>query len=177
MKLGESLANDVCRRPYGNGMVGAPARREIERVPALLVGFLDAAGDLPRLPPSVEAMVQFGIRRDATLAESSALSWLIAWKGARRPGALYRQVSGVAAYRDCFDYPSGTDVREIVHIAGSRRATVDLLRWMVGDARAQERRAIGSIDKRNRAMGDVLFRMGHRTTRIVWEDAQSGNVR
>jgi hypothetical protein len=55
-------------------MAVAAGRRRIEKVPTLLIGILEAAGQMPHLPAPVAALEQAGRRRDPTLAEASALS-------------------------------------------------------------------------------------------------------
>lgn len=149
----------------------ATAAREVELVPPGFVCLLEQAGLLPHLPEEVVALKQAGTRRAPTLDDVAALSWLLEWDGPKlEPGGFVRP-AGVLAYRDGFDYPSGSDVREVVHVAGSRRAVINLLRYTLTESRACGRRLIGSVDSRNAPMIRVLTALSVSPTRTIWEDA------
>jgi len=146
--------------------------RSIERVPVLLIGLLDAAGNLPLLPPHIDGLGRASRARAATLDEAASLTWLAAWDRPRidAKGAKIQKPVGIAAYRDVFDYHTGTDVREVVHIAGTRRAVYELMRTMRDQARIVGLRLIGSIAVENTAMAAVLKGLGGEMTRVVFED-------
>jgi len=132
--------------------------RRIERVPVLAVALLEAEGRLPRLP---EVAAQSG-PRGATLAEAASLTWLLAYQG--------EKVLGVASFRDEYDWTTGWEVRRIQHVAGSARASLDLVRWMDADARANGRRCVGSVDRRNTAMRVALVALGAKpSSRVLFE--------
>lgn len=152
-------------------MVATEKYRAVERVPALFVGLLEDAGKLPLLPSPIASLGQHGTHRPATLTEVAALSWIVAWDGPKLDANGFRKAAGVAAYRDVFDYHTSSDVREIIHIAGTRRGTIDLLRYMRAEANALGLRCIGSVDLDNTAMVAVLQQMGT-LTRVVFEDVK-----
>jgi hypothetical protein len=133
----------------------------IERVPALFVSQLLAQGILPAAPEAVIASAHVPERRDMTIQEAAALTWVIC-------GPFHRP-RGVAAYRDVFDYHVSADVREVIHIAGSRRAVVSLARFLRDDARTLSRRCVGTMDLSNKPMIHLLGRGGCAFRRIRWE--------
>jgi hypothetical protein len=151
-------------------MAVATERRRIEKVPVLVIGLLEAAGKMPRLPQHVLDLEQQGNRRDPALSEAAALTWLLLWDGPTLEGADVARPAGAAAYRDVFDYPSGSDVREMIHVCGSRRAVIELVRHMRDDARACGLRLIGSIDPGNVAMVHAMRRLDGIATRVIYED-------
>jgi len=144
-------------------MVTTASRRIVQRVPALHVLALLAEGRLPRLAPDVDSMGVTGPSRAATLSEVSALTWLLCGPVA--------SPYGVAATWDRFDFHTGTDVREIVHVAGSTRAVCALVTCIADQAKSEGKRAVGVIDVENVAMGNALGRLGAtKATRYFWED-------
>lgn len=153
--------------------VVAPVRRSvraIERVPALLMGELQNAALLPRRYALEREAV-----RDATLAEQAALTWLVEWDlrtDLRSNGFFLHPVLGYAAYRDVYDCHRGEDMREVVHIAGSRRSVVQLLRAILASAHEQARRVFGALDLENDAMREVAMACGFLPQRTIFEEAQ-----
>lgn len=141
-------------------MIASRVDRRIRQVPCLHIAQLAAANLLPSLPNDVEAAM--GMKRMPTLNEASMLSWL-----------LYGDVEkplGVAAYRGAYDFMTGSDAKEIVHIAGTQRAVVELMRHMVEHAQRKGLRVIGSVHLENRPMMALLSGLGYVRTRIVFED-------
>lgn len=139
--------------------------RRIEPVPAALIALLEAAGKLPLLPDCAKEDGTLG--RHPLLSEVVALKWVLAWHGPAVDEAGFRSPVGVAAFRDVYDYPTGRDVREVVHLTGSRRAIVDLFRWMREDAK--KRPLIGSVSVGNDPMNRALEALDCYATRKVWE--------
>ncbi len=135
--------------------------RRISRVPALHVSELFRHGCLPSAPDDVLAAVYVPERREMTIQEASALTWLLA-------GPVDRP-RGVAGYRDVYDYQTSSDVREVTHIAGSKRAVVELVRFLIDDAREIGRRCVGVMDISNIKMEYLLQEMGCVTLRALWE--------
>jgi len=134
-----------------------PSRR-IDRVSAAGLALLEAGHYLPdRYGKSIGRVPV----RQATRSEIEAISWLVLWEKSR--------VAGWAGFVDRYDPHLSDDVREVVMVAGSRRATIELLRFMVGEARALGRRTLGAIDLGNTKMRDVLLLLGHEPTRVVFE--------
>jgi hypothetical protein len=138
-----------------------PTSRAIHPVPALHVSELFRLGKLPSAPLDVIAAARVPERRDPTLAEFAALTWLLY-------GSLDAPY-GVASYRDTYDYQSSSDVRETTHIAGSARACVELIRFLIADARAAGLCCIGVTDKSNAKMCSMLARLGCKAAQIRWE--------
>ena len=100
-----------------------------------------------------------------------SVEWVALWDANGRVDADgFRDAAGLLGYRDEYDFHSASDVRSILYLAGSRRAVVDLLRWVRADARSCGRRAIGSFDADNTALANVLRVIGDVQTRIVMED-------
>lgn len=153
----------------------SPHVRSIERVPALFIGLLEEAGKLPALPLHIERLGRTAKARAASLSEVTALTWIAAWDGPKIDGAGFVKPVGVAAYRDVFDYHTASDVRELVHVAGTPRSVRDLVVFLRDEARGEKRRLIGSIDVENVQMAALLKRVGGEMTRVVFEDA--ANVR
>lgn len=133
-------------------------QRRIQRVPALHVSQLFAAGTLPSAPPEIVAASRVPESRDPTLAEFAALTWLLC-------GPLDAPC-GVASYRDVFDHQTSSDVREIIHIAGSKRAVYELGMFLIADA--LPRRCIGTFDCENPMIAFVK-RLGASVKRVRWE--------
>lgn len=143
--------------------------RVVEVVPALLVSLLHDAGKIPQ-PPFPPDRSTFGFQAPG-LSEMQAYSWVVQWKGARTDETGFRPVSGVAAYRDDYDFHTASRVREIVLLAGSKRASIDLLRWIRDEARLLGRRTIGSFDLTHTALRSAAAHLGARETRVVMEAA------
>jgi len=127
----------------------------------LYVSQLFAEGKLPSAPPEVIAAARDPGHRDPTLAEFSALTWLLVGP----VDAPY----GVAGYRDVYCYSRSADVRQVEHIAGSRRAVVELVGFLIPDAAVSGRRCIGVMSDSNDKMAAMLLRMGCRSDRVQWE--------
>ncbi len=140
-------------------LVSPPVRRAVERVPPLEIALLGASGLLPRsyAPHRTPA-------REITFADVGGFEWLVDWGGGR--------VYGYAAYRDGFDLHTGSDVREIASVEGSKRACVVLLRALAASAREHGRRIVGAVDSDNELMVDLFERMGYVETRRFFEDAR-----
>jgi RimJ/RimL family protein N-acetyltransferase len=135
--------------------------RRISRVPALHVSQLFVAGDLPGAPDDVLRAADVPERRDMTISEAAALTWLLC-------GPTEKPL-GVAGYRDVYDYQTSSDVREVTHLAGSARAVVDLVRFLIADAKM--RRCTGRMDAGNERMIRLLGRLGCISKRVFWESA------
>lgn len=146
----------------------ATKRRIIEKVPPALIGLLEAAGRLPLLPDAVRSIESTSSSRNAMLSEITALVWIAQWHGDRIDDTLgFRAPVGIAAYRDVYDYCSGRDIREIIHVVGTPRSIVDLIAWMHEDA--GKRPLTGSVNFDNDDMNDFLLHFGAKETRVVWE--------
>ncbi len=135
--------------------------KRIQRVPALHVSQLFAQGALPSAPADVTAAARVPEHREMTIQEASALTWLVA-------GPVDRPC-GVAAYRDVYDYQTSSDVREVTHIAGSKRGVVELVRFLIDDAHEVGRRCVGVMDTSNTKMAYLLQEMGCGALRTRWE--------
>lgn len=138
-------------------MVTAAPR--IERVPALYVSQLLAAGKLPSAPAEVVAAARVPEHRSMTLAEAASLTWLLA-------GPIDAP-RGVAAFRDVYDFQASSDLREVTHVAGSARGVVELVRFLIADAAPF--RCIGCVDRSNLTMIRLLERLGILSKRVLWE--------
>lgn len=143
--------------------------RRIEVLPPLLVSLLHDAGKLPAVPRLPDRSA-FGFR-EPTFADMRVLSWAAQWEGHRVDEMGFRKVAGIAAFRDGYDFHTASDVREIVYLAGSPRAVVELVRWIRDRAMAENRRTIGSLDLSNMGLRKALGRIGSHETRIVVEAA------
>ena len=150
-------------------MVEAPVR-SIERVPALFIGLLEEAGKLPALSTCIDRMGRTASERNATLSEVAALTWLVAWDRPKLDAEGFTKPIGIAAYRDAFDYHTASDIREVVHIAGTRRAVYEMMLSLRDSARASQRRLIGCVDIGNLEMAQMLCSMGGSVTRVMFED-------
>ena len=152
-------------------MPSLAGRASVERIPVLLVGLLGRASALPVLDPAIESGDVRPTTRSASLAEADALVWVALWNGRKIAGSTMRRPSALAAYRDCYDYATGSDVRELVHIVGAPRGVVEMLSTLRAEAKESGRRLIGSVSALNTPMRHALERLGYRATRIVYEDA------
>ena len=136
----------------------------VERVPALFVSQLFAQGVLPVVPADVVAAARVPERREMTIQEAADLTWIVA-------GPFHRP-RGVGAFRDVFDHHTSCDVREVIHVAGSKRGVVELLRYMDADARVHDRRCVGVVGAGNGDMARLLTRLGAVVSnRRLWEVA------
>jgi len=142
-------------------MVADCARhRGIEEVPAVLIDALHIAGLLPTLAPQIAALGQRGTPRTADHDEVANIRWLIAWQ---------REVAvGVAAYRDVFDPHTSATVREVVHIAGSRRAVIELGRYLIEGTRTYGLPLVATVDRDNEAMRAVMACLGMVAERVTY---------
>lgn len=142
--------------------------RCIDVVPAILVMLLQSANKLPIVPqqPNRSAI---GFRL-AGLTEMERYTWVAQWCGDRVDQNGFRNVAGLSAFRDDYDFHTTSDVREIVHLVGSRRAVMMLMKWIIADANQKHRRVIGSFDKKNAALVNALLTFGG-ITRLVMEQA------
>lgn len=138
-------------------MITAPAELCIERTSAMLIGKLALDGKLPMLSAELLAPSKRAHQRPATLEEAEAYTWVLARE--------FERVEGVLAYRDVFDFHTGTDVREVIYISGP--ATIRLLRWL--RAVTIGRRLIGNIDSENARMARAITAIGWTRTRAVYE--------
>jgi hypothetical protein len=144
----------------------ASRSRVVERVPTLLIGLLGSRGLLPPFPDHVAAL-ETRAPETPTAEEQFALKWSVVWHGRPAPGEEFARVAAVAGYRDVYDYPSQSRVREIVHLAG--RSSMLLLKALGEEARADGRRMIGDIAIGNEKMNRALRAHGYVPTRTRWE--------
>ena len=114
----------------------APARGALRSVPALLVMMLHDLGKLPPIPNEPRPGV-LGFRLP-TLADMESVKWLASWSGPRTDEHGFRQVAGLASYRDYYQMHDSSDVRELCALRGSRRACVELTKWLRDDAESHE---------------------------------------
>lgn len=124
----------------------APAKerlRSVEVIPALLVMMLNDLGKLPEIPNLPDGS-SFGFRKP-TLEDMQSLTWVAYWEGKKTDMDGFRKVSGLAAFRDLYDWHSASDVRELVSIRGSKRACTLLTKWILADGLAHNRRLVGAI--------------------------------
>jgi hypothetical protein len=92
---------------------------------------------------------------------------MVEWPGEKVDGMDFNRASGCAGFQDRYDFHRASDVREICYVSGSRRAVVNLVRWIQNDARENGRRCIGSLDSENAAMSGAIKAMGGKKTRVV----------
>lgn len=140
--------------------------RVVERVPTLLIGLLGSRGLLPSFPEDVLAL-ETRDPETPTTADMYALTWSVVWHGRPAPGGEFARVDAVAGYRDVYDYPSQSRVREIVHLAG--RSSMLLVKALGEEARADGRRMMGDIAIGNERMNRALRAHGYVPTRTRWE--------
>jgi len=95
------------------------------------------------------------------IEELAALTWIIVGP-ADHP-------LGVAGFRDVYCYSRSADVRQVEHIAGSRRAVFELIGFLIADAAVIGRRCVGVMHEGNAKMAALLGRMGCRSDRVQWE--------
>ena len=135
--------------------------RGISRVPALHVSQLFVTGDIPSAPDDVVQAAEVPESREPTIAEFAAVTWLLC-------GPTEKPL-GVAAYRDVYDRQTSSDVREVTHLAGSARAVVDLVRFLIADAKPK--RCTGRMDASNERMIRLLGRLACMRKRVISESA------
>lgn len=149
--------------------VAAPSKRLVKPIPALLVMLLADAGKLPpAIAPAEQDVLGF---RLPGIADMEALTWVAAWEGDRVDQHGFRKVAGLVSYREYWDIHTGSDVTDICSLSGSRRAIVDLVRWIQFDAESRGRRAMGSFAIANVGLRRLLSRLGHIESRVVVEVA------
>lgn len=139
----------------------------MENLTPLMVMMLRDYGKLPDVPNPPQPGI-LGFRKPG-LREMEALTWVAEWEGTQRDGNGLRTVSGLAAYRDLYDFHTASDVREIVYFAGSPRAVVDIVRSIITQAYACGRRTIGALDLSNTKMERLMTEVGGKSTRVVLE--------
>ena len=139
--------------------------RRIEQVPPLLVMLLNDLGKLPPIPNLPRAGV-LGFR-PPTLADMEAFYYAAAWDGSVLDADGFRKVSGLATYRDVYDLHSASDVRELCAIRGTRRAVVELVRYLRDDAEAHDRRLVGMIERNDGRLAKLMARFGGKPTTLV----------
>jgi hypothetical protein len=146
-------------------MIVAPPEPRIEKVPCLLIGLMAAAGKLPGAPAEIDALSVRRGRRKPTADEAGAQTWVVVWDGPVQSDG-FREVTGLLAFRDSYDFHTASDVREIVYLKGP--TSLKLIRWL--RAHTEGRRLLGSIDMGNHRLYRALTAMGNTPTRIVFED-------
>jgi hypothetical protein len=139
-----------------------PARC-VEEVPVMFIATLGAAGFHMELPEEIRALNPLSPgARPPTSAEAAEARYLVAWSCAR-PAA-------VGAFIDRYDYHSSLDVRRVIHVSGSTRGMLDLIRWMRADADCAGRKLIGEVDARNVSFQRFLRHISdYRMTRYIVE--------
>lgn len=142
-------------------MVASVALRQILPSTAAAICWLHAEGSLPCLPGSLAWVGLAPHFRRPSLTEMECEQWHLCWQFGRPIGVL--------ATLDRYDYPSASDVSELIHVAGTRRAVIDLVRFAAENARARHRRIVGSVANGNETMRAVLLKLGARETRVVFE--------
>ena len=146
----------------------APSRRTVEVVPALLVVLLHDCGKLPPIPNLPRAGV-LGFRQP-TLEDMERFLYAAAWDGSALDADGFRRVAGLATYRDYYRMHDSSDVRELCAIRGSRRAVVDLVRYLRDDAEAHDRRLVGMIERNDGELANLMARFGGKPmTQVSWE--------
>jgi hypothetical protein len=153
----------------GSMLTASPPTRTIEEVPTLFVNLLHDCGKLPKSSREPDPN-GLGFRKP-TLEDAAKFVWLCAWEGHRVDEHGFRNVAGVAAYRDVYDYHSYAEVRECVSLGGSPRACFELVDYMRSKALMKNRRFIGTFDLDNEQLREALERTGLRVSRITMENA------
>jgi hypothetical protein len=146
-------------------MLTAPTARarSIEEVPALLVMLLNDAGKLPPIPNEPRPITP-GFRTP-DLCDMEAVRWLASWESPRVDRDGYRKVAGLATFSDDFDWHNSANVRRIHALRGSKRASIELVRWLIADAAEKEMRLVGSPAKDDFALIHAMERIGGVITR------------
>jgi hypothetical protein len=145
-------------------VITVPVKRSREILDLLPTDILELAAThaIPRAPEWLYGLhleAARGQARPQTTAETAALSWSIVLEGDTIRGAI--------AYRDVFDHTTSSDVREVLYVAGSRRAVGEL----VDHIRNAGRRVIGTIHLENKPMRRWLQRMNFKPIFVRFEDA------
>lgn len=170
--LGVPEGNGPQRRGQDTVMLAAapPVRscfRCIEVVAPLLVSYLHDGGKLPSIP-NLPKPGKLGFREPG-IADMESVQWLIQWESLPLDKDGLRRVAGLATYRDYYQMHDSSDVRELLAIRGSRRAVVDLTRWLRDDAESHARRLVGSIERCDLGLAQVMARLGGKPeTRVPW---------
>lgn len=125
----------------------ARKQRIAYEVPLSHVVELERAGRLPKLPTEVEAYNNHGRHHPAGTILHHPRCWLI--------GDLY-EPRGVLVTDSRFDPSFGREVVVIEHVAGTRRAVVDLLRFAILSRAVTGIPLVGEIDVQNRSMARLI---------------------
>lgn len=135
--------------------------RTIQRVPCLLVSELFSRGLLPSAPPAVVEAARVPSHRTMTLAEMASLEWWIV-------GSPEKPL-GVLGARNVYDFHTSSDVYQVEHLVGTKRACVELIHFAIESARSRGRRCIGVMDESNAKMSTMLHKLGCDSVRRRWE--------
>lgn len=136
----------------------------VERVPYALIVSLGQSRKLPKYPARLAALERIDLGRELTFEEGAALTWYVA----RNLRDL--TIVGLLCYRDVLNYATMYDGREVIGVAGTPRAIVELVRWVMADARKVGRRCFCATNLGNHAMQKLFERVGGLATRLVFED-------
>jgi hypothetical protein len=151
-------------------MAAAPPTRTIEVIPALLVALLDGGGKLPPIPNEPQPGALGFHKPD--LNDMQSAKWLALWEGPLVDEGGFRKVAGLATFRDLYEWHTASSVRELCAIRGSRRAVVELTRWLRDDAASQNRRLVGAIERFDCGLAKLVMKLGCRPVqRTMWEHA------
>ena len=132
--------------------------RCVELIPPLLVMMLNDLGKLPAIP-NLPLPGKLGFRKPE-LADMESAKWLAAWGGPKVDKDGFRQVAGLACFRDYYEMHTSADVRELCAIRGTPRAVVELTRWLRDDAEMHERRLVGSIERHSLGLAQLMMKLG-----------------
>lgn len=124
------------------------------------VAALARLGLLPELPTDLRNLNLHGRTQDPARADLIPLEWALAGSDC--------QPSAVIAVRSKFDYGYGTNVLEVVHIAGSRIGVGRLIKWAQKIADLYTLPLTGEVDIQNRTMAGLLHKIGARPERVRW---------
>lgn len=139
----------------------APVRSERRAVVEVsLVDFarLIATKALPVLDPAIDALGRRGTEREPTLAELDGIHWFLTYDGDRIVGAL--------AYRDQFDPRTSSTIRNVLHLVGTPRATLEMVRFLKDPAGSIP--IFGEVHRENHSMREFLVKEGFVQDRIVY---------
>ena len=171
----QALTTSPCRKALsgsqsGGMLAAAPHTRTIEVIPALLVALLDGGGKLPPIPNEPQPGALGFHKPD--LNDMQSVKWLALWEGPCLDEDGFRKVAGLATFRDFYHWHSASSVREVCAIRGSRRAIVELLRWMHADAASNSRRMVGEIERFDCGLEKLISKLGWYPVRLTrWEAA------
>ena len=122
-----------------------------------MVALLHRSGALPSLPPEVEALSGRTAGRDPRLEEIAGIRWQVVLED---HGGPMRMV-GILGTREIFHLHTSSDRIEIVHLAGTRRAIVDLLRFVREEAEVRGMgRPVGHVDVGNQKFVALAQKLG-----------------